>query len=303
MELKGFLFFISVLFLVSLLGFYWFIPFQETYFVPGDANTNFNANFSNQSQMQFYPNLRFVDSNISYYIENCSLNKKNEMETAFSIISEKTILDFYPLEINPEIIVTCQSTNKFDGDLFIAGEGGPINITSSGEYNIIYHGAILLIKDSKCQTPNIAIHELLHVLGFEHSSNSYNIMYPLSKCGQEIGEDIIGIINEIYSIPSFSDLTIQNASAFMSGRYLNANFTVKNIGIKSSEKSKVLIYADEKLVDEMEIEDLRAGAGIKITLQNAFVNRLNVNEIRFLVEYPLGELEKNNNEIILKVKS
>lgn len=303
MELKGFLFFISVLFLVSLLGFYWFIPFQETYFVPGDANTNFNANFSNQSQMQFYPNLRFVDSNISYYIENCSLNKENEMETAFSIISEKTILDFYPLEINPEIIVTCQSTNKFDGDLFIAGEGGPINITSSGEYNIIYHGAILLIKDSKCQTPNIAIHELLHVLGFEHSSNPYNIMYPLSKCGQEIGEDIIGIINEIYSIPSFSDLTIQNASAFMSGRYLNANFTVKNIGIKSSENSKVLIYADEKLVDEMEIEDLRAGAGIKITLQNAFVNRLNVNEIRFLVEYPLGELEKNNNEIILKVKS
>ena len=54
---------------------------------------------------------------------------------------------------------------------FIAGEGGPTNITVSGKYNVITHGSILLIRESRCSIPTIAIHELLHVLGFKHSNN------------------------------------------------------------------------------------------------------------------------------------
>ncbi|MFH1365006.1 MAG: CARDB domain-containing protein [archaeon] len=303
MGTKGLLFFVSFLLLISLLVSYWFIPFQNTYFVPANANTNFNTDYSNQSQMQFYPNLRFLSSNISYSIEECPLNKKGEMEMAFEIIANKTILKFYPVYYEPEIIVTCQSTNKFEGDLFIAGEGGPVNITSSGEYNIIHQGAILLIRDSNCGTPNVAIHELLHVLGFEHSPNRYNIMYNVSKCGQEIGEDMLGKIKEIYSIPSYPDIAFTNVSVFMNGRYLNSNFTVRNIGLNYSQESKIKIYADEKLVEEVNIEKLEVGTGMKINLQNIFVNKLSVKEITFSIDYPLEELEKNNNEVILKIKS
>jgi len=303
MEAKRFLFFACLLLLISLLGVYWFIPFQDTYFFSSDANTNFSTNNSSQGQMQFYSNLRFLSSNISYRIESCPLDKRGEMEQAFSIIANRTILNFYSVDSNEQILVNCQSTNKFEGELFIAGEGGPVNITSSGGYSIIYQGAILLIRDSNCETPNIAIHELLHVLGFEHSSNKYNVMYPVSRCGQEIGQDILDEINRLYAIPAYPDLAFENVSVFMHGRYLSSNFTVKNVGLKDSDKMKIEIYANNKTIESMDIDGLKVGMGMKITLQNIFVNQLNVKEVKFSIDYPLKELEKNNNEIILKVKS
>lgn len=301
MGVKGSFIFV-ILLLILLFVAYWFIPFQEVYFVSSNANTNFSLNNLSQEEMQFYSNLRFLSPNISYRIGECTFSKKGEMEMAFEIIENKTILNFYPVQANEDISITCQNTNKFDGNLFIAGEGGPMNITSSGNYNIIYNGAILLIRDSGCETPNVAIHELLHVLGFRHSSNEYNIMYNMSKCGQRIGEDMINKINEIYSIPSYSDLVFENVSVIMHGRYLNSNFTIKNVGLNSSEEMKVYFYADNKKVESMDIGGLKAGTGMKITLQNFFINQIDVREIKMRIDYPLEELEKNNNEIILKVK-
>lgn len=302
-EGKGFLFFACVLLLVSLFMIYWFVPFQETYFISTNANTNFSTSNSSQEQMQFYSDMRFLSNEISYKIEECPLNKKARMEQAFDIISNETILSFYPVSSDQEISVTCQSTNKFKGDLFIAGEGGPMEIVSSGEYNVIHTGAILLIRDSECEIPNVEIHELLHVLGFEHSSNPNNILYNITKCGQKIGEDVLIRINELYSIPAYTDLSLENVSVFMHGRYLNSNFTVKNIGLKDSETFEVRIYADDKLVDTADMKELEIGTGMRITLENVFVNHLSVKEIKLLANYPLQELEKNNNEIILKVKS
>jgi hypothetical protein len=292
----------AILLLILFFVAYWFIPFQETYFVPSNANTNFTLNNLSQEEMQFYPNLRFLSPNISYRIGECTLSKKGEMEMAFEIIENKTFLNFYPVQSNEEISITCQSTNKIEGNLFIAGEGGPMNITSSGNYNLIHNGAILLIRDSGCESPNVAIHELLHVLGFRHSSNEYNLMYNVSMCGQRIGEDMINKINEIYSIPSYPDLVFENVSVVMHGRYLNSNFTVKNVGLNSSEEMKLNFYADNKKVESMDIDGLKAGTGMKITLQNFFINQIDVREIKMKIDYPLEELEKNNNEIILKVK-
>jgi hypothetical protein len=301
MDIKNFLLFVSILFLISLFGAYWFIPFQDTYFSMNGGNSNFSADNSSEKNMQFYPNMRFLSENISYKIENCPLGEKAEMEQAFEIVGNRTILSFYPVNSNHEILVTCQSENKFKGELFIAGEGGPVNITSSGNYNVIYTGEILLIRDSECETPNVAIHELLHVLGFGHSPNPSNIMYNISKCRQEIGQDLLDEINRLYSVPAYPDISFDNVSIFMHGRYLNTNFTVKNIGLNQSEKIKVEIYADNELIKSMDIEELNAGTGMRITLENFFVNQKRIDEIKFFADYPLGELEKNNNEIILKV--
>ncbi len=51
--------------------------------------------------------------------------KRDNMKRAFQIISDKTVLSFYPVESNEEISVTCDSRTKIKGGLFIAGEGGP----------------------------------------------------------------------------------------------------------------------------------------------------------------------------------
>ena len=295
----GLLFFIIV---IVLLGFYWIVPFDETDFGFKEKNYNFSLNESNNSGMQFYQRMRFPSSNISYKIEDCPLGKKEDMERAFVIISEKTILSFYAIESKEEIFVTCDSMNKMEGELFIAGEGGPTNITKTSNFNVIKNGAITLIRESQCENPNVGIHELLHVLGFDHSPNPNNIMYELSRCNQEISQDIIDTINDLYSTPSYADLSMENASAVMHGKYLDASFIVTNNGLKDSRHSTVRIYADNEMVKEFEMEELQIGYGRKITLQNIFILQISVDRLKFVVSYDQPELNKEDNEIILDIK-
>jgi hypothetical protein len=293
---------IFLLAIIVIAAVYWMVPFNEVDF--GSKARDYNFSTGNESAgMQFYPDMRFPSSNISYLIDNCPLGKKNDMERAFDIMSGITVLGFYPVPSGEEIYVTCDSSAKFEGDLFIAGEGGPTNITQTPRFNVIRKGAITLISSSSCQNPNVAIHELLHVLGFRHSANPNDIMYNVTSCSQQVGSDIIDTIDSLYSAPGYPDLSVDNASAVMHGKYLDANITVMNDGLQDSQNSTLQIYADDGLVKELELEALQIGAGSRISLKNIFVMQLSVHELKFLVVYNGAELDKKNNEVVLDVNA
>jgi len=287
------------LFTAGLLVSYWFLPLTPLEFGAKYNNSNFNP--SNESSgMQFYNNMRFPDRRVSYRIERCPLQKVNEMEQAFEILENLTPLEFYPVEQGEQIKVMCNSSNKVEGGLFIAGEGGPTNITKSGKFNAILSGKILLIRESKCARPNVALHELLHVLGFNHSTNPRNVMYPIVRCDQTIGKDVVQLLNKLYAIESLPDLGFENISAVIEGRYFSANISLRNIGLAKSEKANLKIYLDNESFKEIEIPELDIGHGRKIVLKNFYVRKFKVSEIKFTLEHLKEELNKTNNEAILR---
>jgi len=296
----GFLFFIFVLFTLVL---YWFVPFSINEFkIKSSENGNFSLGLPSLEGMQFYPNMRYPDSKISYKIENCPLQKKESMEQAFEIISNLTILEFYSKSSEEEIFVTCENKNKIEERFFIAGEGGPVNVTSTKNFNVILSGKILLIKETMCPKPNVGMHELLHSLGFDHSQNPENIMYNISSCRQSIGDDIINLINSLYSTPSLPDLDFENVSAVMNGKYLDANISIRNNGLKGSENFSLDIYADEKFIEEINFDYMEIGYGSMVSLSNLWIPKINVENLKFVINYDFNELDKNNNKIILELK-
>ena len=101
---------------------YWFIPISDSQFISFNQDNNSYMDPIDQSKLQFYPNMRFPYSRISYDVEDCSLKKTDDMERAFSTIENLTILDFYPRINGEEIIVTCEDKTRVEGGLFIAGD-------------------------------------------------------------------------------------------------------------------------------------------------------------------------------------
>ena len=242
MEAKHFFAAIFLVIVVVLLGGYSFYLFmsEELEFTANPRNYDFNIGNNSNSSMQFYPNLRYQDKEITYRIFNCEKKKNQDMRDAFDYLENLTILDFQEVDSGEEIYVTCNETTRFQKNMFIAGEGGPTWTVRAGLYNVIFKGEILLISDSQCEKPNVAIHELLHALGFNHSNNENNIMYPISSCKQTIGEQIPELINNLYSVESLSDLAFENASALKHGLYLDINLSIRNIGL-NNEVMQLLI--------------------------------------------------------------
>lgn len=286
---------------VALLGFYWFVPTETFVYDVDPGNHDFVLNKSEPSRMQFYPAMRFPDRNISYQIsEKCILKKKNEAELALEILENRTILSFHEVRKGADVSVECDEKIRIEEDFFVAGEGGPVKVTRTKNFNVIHGGAVLLIRSLRCERPNVAIHEFLHALGFNHSDNPNNVMYRVARCEQTMGEDIPRIINETYSADPEPDLAFENVSAEMQGRYLNVNLSVKNHGLKPSGRATIRITSDEYVIKEIEFEEAEIGRGRILQLRNVPVIKLNVEEIEFFIDAEFDELNKKNNERKLK---
>jgi hypothetical protein len=143
---------------------------------------------------------------------------------------------------------------------------------------------------------------LLHVLGFDHSKNPKNIMYEISRCDQTIGDDIINLIDNLYSTPSEPDLLFENASASMHGKYLNINFSIRNNGLQDAPEANVKILANGKETENIKIPPTEIGYGRKVSVENIWVKQMNVQNIEFVIEDNFAELSKDNNQVTFEIK-
>jgi len=314
-----------VLVLISYLCYFVYINTPRS---PENLNFDINQENNSYSQIptevhQFHPNMKFNHNNISYQINSdCSLNKKQRMVEAFNILSENVgLISFHEVSNYYELVdieISCsesekpsdnQDTNQ-EKDFFIAGEGGAREIILSGKYNIIMNGTVLLFKSPensiKCEYPNVELHELIHVFGFDHSEDKNSIMNPyLNSCDQKLDVSIIDELKRLYSIKNLPDLFFKEINAVKKGRYLDFNLTIKNEGLSDAKNVTFSIFDDNELVETSDIGELKSGAGIFIKIINFKLLHLSSKQIVFKIDNDnhIQELDKSNNVAEVKFKS
>jgi len=265
---------------------------------------NDSTNLSNDAFL-FYPNIRFKDRKISYFIDkSCDESKTHDARLAFNLLENETILNFEE-KLNGEIKVSCSEEESVPQEgFFVAGEGGPNSIINASNFYVINNGTILLYRDNKCKTPIVGIHEILHVLGFKHSLNKKSIMYEISSCNQRLSSEVVDVINEVYTYPKLPDLTIRDATATKTGRKLEFKVEIFNAGLDFSLDAKIGIFADGELINEYDLGELEIGSGKIITVSNLRIPG-DVEEISFKVdsENKIFEINEENNDKVLIISS
>lgn len=303
--LEGLILFLLVVFLGIGLSILWVsFPTKEPV-----KYEEFSADFKyeNGASAQFYPNMRYRDREIDYYIDaGCGEKRRNDTEIAFGILSGETSLRFYPAsdERSADIDVLCSDVapEPEEEGHFVAGEGGPSKVINNSIYNVILNGKVSLYRNDKCDEPKIALHEVLHALGFDHNNNLKSIMYPTTNCEQELDQYIIDEINKLYSVDSKPDLAIGDLSANSTGRYLNFEVGVVNIGLKNSRSSTLRVFSGSEELKDFDLEAIEIGTKKVWTVQNLRIPR-NTEKVTFVIEADEDEISEDNNVVSLGLAS
>lgn len=267
---------------------------------------------------QFYQNMKFNHNKISYNInENCEEKKKEKILSAFSELGENVnILIFYYSLDEPDIEINCAQKNQegieeeINEKHFVAGEGGAKEIIQTERFNIITNGVILLYDNSKlktieCEYPNVELHELMHVFGFDHVDNKQSLMFPfIDSCDQKLDPSLIKKLIQLYSQENFPDLYFENVSAIKKGRYLDFNVVIKNSGSVNSDNITLIILDDEKVIEERDLGKFKFGSGIFLETKNLKLNHLNPEKISFIIDSKnkVKELDENNNIVEIRLE-
>lgn len=292
--------FLVVIILCGLLFYFLYPVVMDINAIPIKfKTTNITVEEQNSSDsLQFDNNMRFAKTNLGYKIEDsCDVEKIERMQEAFEFIENTTkILTFYPG--SNDIFVTCKENE--DENYLVAGEGGPYYVFT-GEFNLIINGTILLtyIKNP-CNNFDIELHELLHVFGFDHSTNEKNILYPTISCNQNVDKKTIDRLIELYSIKSLPDLYFTNVSASKHGSYLDFQIEFRNKGLVNSDNIQIKVTSGAENLYETNADFIAPGEGRYLDVKNIKVSR-NLKNIEIsLVSGEELNLENNNVSLVLE---
>lgn len=252
----------------------------------------------------FAENIRFSKNEVSYHIdESCLISQSLRIREAFNIIeSYVEKLSFLESidEDSSDIYVSCSNEEiEVGNNLFAVGEGGPTKIIKVGRFNLIEEGRIHLYKASTCDYPVIELHELLHVLGFDHSENPKSIMYEIYKCDQRITSDIVKTLNELYSIEPLPDVKISKLEVVKKGKYLDFNITLVNEGMADVGLVELVLLSEGKEISSFVLNDVYKGYARTLTVQNLRMFSSNIEVIDFYVDYEnkIAEIDEDNNQV------
>lgn len=248
--------------------------------------------------LQYAANMRYPRPQISYKIDDCPEKKVDDIKEAFNILSNETVLNFNEAYGEEELTISCQPDIYADaqedgGGRVHLGTGGP-QFHAGEKFSVIIHGEVDLKRNFDCKYPVVELHEILHALGFIHSSDPESIMYADADCVQRIGEELAREIDRLYLEPSLPDLSIESASLKRDGYDRSVlTFKINNLGLVKSKDITLAVYDvnKEKKIEEYNIEgiDINEHRGGRITFP------FTASVLRLEIVSDFDELEKENN--------
>ncbi len=256
------------------------------------------------NNIQFYPAMRYPDKIITYKImDDCSSDRKLNVQRALSEIRQRTILQFELVQSNPQLTIECAkdpTKQPENQDHYIAGEGGPTRVINTTRYAVILEGSVSFFREESCEEPIVAIHEILHALGFDHTSDKSSVMYPVSNCDQILKNSITRTIDELYSQPGYADLLITNIEATKSGRYINFNISVYNSGLLDATQADLVVSGNNNEIKSFDLGEIKIGSTKFLAVTNLAGPRT-FSELSFNITTSQNEIDKSNNLVALSI--
>ena len=152
----------------------------------------------NRSEMSV-PNSKWSHTNLTYKInEKCSDVQTSSIDLAFYYIEQNTSLNFLEVPIISSSDITLDCPSPLDNGML----GLSLIIPYPRLHDvIIYKSYIWFYGEHKVCPDKIAMHEILHSLGFDHNKNDKSILYSYAgdECDRmEVNQYFYDELNEVY---------------------------------------------------------------------------------------------------------
>lgn len=249
---------------------------------------------------QFYANMRFVSPRITYsFAQVCSENKQAVVLEVFRTLERTTPLRF-TTEGTPVFFISCQDLEVpgEEAGHFVAGEGGPTKTINASSFYIIQSANVSLYREETCDTPHVALHEILHALGFDHTADPRSIMFPVTDCKQTLDDAISKELTRLYSFPPYGDLVLRDANVTLAKGYMSFVVTVANQGLGDITNVTLVVEGDNKR--EFSIGEIGIGKRKIFSVDNIRVSE--ISSVTFTVFTAEPELSLRNNRAVLATR-
>jgi len=146
-------------------------------------------------------NPKWYTNNLTYTFQgNCTKTHIEKTGEAFAYLlnntnTSLTFKEVYSYEC-PDIKIDCLNITDLEETTIGLSTFSYYN---ESEYTIIVGSEInLTIGDQLCPKPNLQLHEILHVFGFDHTGDGSDIMYKRYGCMQTLKDGLKNDLAQIY---------------------------------------------------------------------------------------------------------